>query len=259
MKKLILLIWIYFISTLISTGQEEQLKTVRSIYEAEGKNAVLIAANGKSYKIDFWEDRAERRKKNVPVFQKTKGSTSRFTGVTRATAKTTNVSRNVYNSFGSIREVFRKYRLPSDSVMRQRIRSHSPRINTEKKGVILKNAYLFAFKKQRDNDYHLIVGDHPNITKAFLMTMEITGLPAKPDPLLERARTDFIDAFRLNDDLSMQAYLVFTDPVPVHVEGPLFFDVTHRAGSVGPRKGKVRFKLRTAWEIHPITHFSLNE
>lgn len=37
-------------------------------------------------------------------------------------------------------------------------------------------------------------------------------------------------------------------PVPVEITGPLFFDVDHDAGVVGPQG----HRPKTAWEIHPV-------
>jgi hypothetical protein len=255
----------YCICLLLTNGNvqsQDSLKTVQTIYDAGGQKAVLIAANGKAYKIEFWHEGNELRRRGpkLALFENITGNTSGFTGLSRMFAKTTNVSPQVYRSFRTMKDIFTKYRLPVDSIMRRLVTRKSPRVSVEKKGVVLRDAYLFGFKKQRDNDYHLIVGDKPNIDKAFLMTMEISGLPVKNNAALVKARNDFIAAFKINDNVAMQAYILFTEnPVPVHVEGPLFYDINHRSGSIGPKNGKFRLKLKTAWEIHPITKFSLRE
>ncbi len=241
-------------------AQKGKLKTVRTIYEAAGQNALFTAPNGKTYKIEFWNDRNDPPRKKFTTFRKSaRQNNTGFTGASRIAAKTSYISAGSYRSFSKLKDVFRLYRLPPDSVMSNLLTRDSPRISIEQRGVILKNAFLFAFRKQRDNDYHLIVGDHPQLKHAFLMTMEISGLPKKKNTVLAKVRTDFVNAFNINDQIAMATYLVFTEPVPVHVEGPLFYDVSHRAGSVGPRKGKISMKLRTAWEIHPVTKFNLRE
>ena len=56
-----------------------------------------------------------------------------------------------------------------------------------------------------------------------------------------------------NDLPAGPKYRVYDHPLPVIVEGPLFFDVDHGAGTVGPSG----MKPRTAWEIHPITKLRL--
>jgi hypothetical protein len=48
-------------------------------------------------------------------------------------------------------------------------------------------------------------------------------------------------------------YRKYTFPIPVVVDGSLFFDVDHAAGVVGP----AGMRPQTAWEIHPVTRLAL--
>jgi hypothetical protein len=49
------------------------------------------------------------------------------------------------------------------------------------------------------------------------------------------------------------SYRKYNHPIPVIVEGSLFFDIDHVAGVVGPQG----MRPTTAWEIHPITKLVL--
>ena len=47
-------------------------------------------------------------------------------------------------------------------------------------------------------------------------------------------------------------YDYYDPPIPVEVEGSLFFDMTHATGQrPGPQSLKSR--MPTIWEVHPIT------
>jgi len=66
---------------------------------------------------------------------------------------------------------------------------------------------------------------------------------------LKEARTAFKDFFREHGDQFGSSYKKFDPPIPVRVEGSLFFDLDHAAGVVGPQG----MRPSTAWEIHPVT------
>ena len=150
------------------------------------------------------------------------------------------------------------HNLPTDAKMKLRVTRTSPRIAIENNGVIMANIYLFAFKRESDNDYHLIIGDGPTFSQATLLNMEISGIPNPDNPDLDNARTNFLNAFKINDKTCMSGYVVFANnPVPVHIEGPVFYDIDHTPGSIGPISGNIKLRPKTAWEIHPITKFGL--
>jgi len=234
-----------------------QQPTVNSINEANGKPAVLNGPNGKMYKIDFWDDPGEKSLK-LEAANAGNCSDNHFSGADRKTAKTSPVSSGSFQSFTNFKDIFTTFGLPADAAMETKVNTSSPRTLIEKKGVILNNAFLYAFKREDDNDYHLIIGDNANVKQATLLNMEISGLPNPANTTLDNARNAFVKALKINDKTCMSSYVVFVDkPVPVHIEGPVFFDIDHKAGTIGPVKGTVKLRPATAWEIHPILKFSL--
>ena len=232
-----------------------QVPTVNSIYDANGKPAMLNGPNGKLYKIDFWTDPSEPSAEGNKALV-ANCNDNHFTGKDRKAAKTSRVTKALYRSFVKISDII--HQLPSDNAMATQVTKTSPRITIEKKGVILDNAYLYAFKRESDNDYHLIIGDNQDITKATLLNMEISGLPRPDNPDLDNSRIAFLSAFKINDKTCMSSYLVFVgNPVPIHVEGSVFYDIDHKPGTIGPVQGTLKLRPRTSWEVHPITNFSL--
>jgi len=146
--------------------------------------------------------------------------------------------------------------LPDDDVIWDRnppvsTARDSPRI-AEENWLVTVDAYLWAAKREPDNDYHLILGRAPWQFKKF-MTIEISGLPKSghPDrPALKTVRDDF-KAYFADSLPGSSGYAIYDDPIPVQVTGCLFFDASHHAGQVGPRALGTRPK--TTWEIHPVT------
>jgi hypothetical protein len=128
----------------------------------------------------------------------------------------------------------------------------------ENRNIQLNTVYLYTFKRQKDEDYHLVVGTTSNPKTAYFFNVEISGEPpagANGRTEIIQARTDFEAYFEL-------AYCAnnYYDqdwrqtPVPVIITGSLFFDAFHCRSfqNSGPQKWK-EIKLQTAWEIHPIT------
>jgi hypothetical protein len=113
--------------------------------------------------------------------------------------------------------------------------------------------YLYATKKETDNDFHLLIGDNPNGGNGRFMTAEVSGLPvpATPEtPQLQHARDEYKAFFRdTGQSLPGSSYRIFPDPVPVTITGSIFFDVDHGIGQVHSRNAAPE----TVWEIHPVT------
>ena len=139
--------------------------------------------------------------------------------------------------------------LPKDNVM---IAKHiskastSNRIKEEKRNVKITNVFLYAIKRESDNDYHIIIGNQAG-TK--FLNIENAGLPksnASAFPTLHAVRDSVENYFQ---HLCSQSYRTFKPAIPIDVEGSLFYDIDHAPGSVGPAS----FKPTTSWEIHPIT------
>ena len=128
----------------------------------------------------------------------------------------------------------------------------SGRVDEEKRNVHIR-AFLYAASREDDNDFHLIVGRATDRDPMY-MTIELSGLP--PDDSehfsrLKAARDAYAEFF--GGDLPGASYEFPDPPIPVEVEGSLFFDMNHSSGS-RPGPDVLRPHMPTIWEIHPITN-----
>jgi hypothetical protein len=177
---------------------------------------------------------------------------ARFRGKDRAGAKTSIATGSTEN-FASVVPLLAS--IPADSLML----NHTPQIQkntntraTEEERNVRVPAWIYAMKYEPDQDWHIIIGTDPSASgaKAFF-NAEISGLPAATASsfgTLQAARNSL--GTLLNNNLPGSAgFRKFNTPMPVTVEGSLFFDVDHPAGAVGP----TNMRPTTAWEIHPIT------
>jgi hypothetical protein len=151
--------------------------------------------------------------------------------------------------------------LPPDKAMK----NHDPKITTdatservqeEERNVRLKG-FLYAASREEDNDFHLIVGRDPTATPAMYMTMEVSGLPPTSDASfarLEAARDSFKTFFGAN--LPQMTYDFYDPPIPVVIEGSLFFDMSHATGQ-RPGPPSLKSHMPTIWEVHPVTAITL--
>jgi hypothetical protein len=127
------------------------------------------------------------------------------------------------------------------------IKRDSPRVK-EENVIVRVDAYLFATKNESDNDFHIILSSGTDLSSAQFMTAEVTGIP-EDGPCRSRlikARRQFKDFFV--GHLPGTNYRKYSPPIHVVVTGPLFYDIDHPAGAVGP-KG---YRPETSWEIHPV-------
>lgn len=147
--------------------------------------------------------------------------------------------------------------LPSKDAMAK----HNPPITTqassnrvaEEKRNVRVRCWLYAASKEADNDFHLILGRAPGLTPPRFMTMELAGLPPKNAasfPTLKAARDAFHAFFSSN--LPGTGYDFYDPPIPVLIEGSLFFDMTHAKGTP-PGPVSLRPNMPVIWEVHPIT------
>lgn len=134
--------------------------------------------------------------------------------------------------------------------------STSNRVKEEKRNVHVE-AFIYAASREADNDFHLIIGRDPQATPEMYMTMELSGLPPKTSPAFKKLKAAR-DAFKKFYDDNLGGHVPglkydFPDPpIPVEIEGSLFFDITHATGSrPGPKSLKSRMPV--VWEVHPIT------
>lgn len=132
------------------------------------------------------------------------------------------------------------------------------RVKEEQRNVSVE-AFLYAASREADNDFHLIIGRDHTLTPEMYMTMEVSGLPPKNNPAfdftdLNAARRAFKKFF--GTKLPGAGYDFYDPPIPVHIEGSLFFDMTHATGArPGPQSLKSRMPV--IWEVHPLTSIKL--
>jgi hypothetical protein len=128
----------------------------------------------------------------------------------------------------------------------------SGRVDEENRNVRVR-AFLYAASREDDNDYHLILGRAPDLEPMYL-TMELSGLPSQESETfstLEAAREAYKGFF--GADLPGASYDFYDPPIPVEIEGSLFFDMSHSSGS-RPGPASLRPDMPTIWEVHPITN-----
>ena len=191
----------------------------------------------------------------LPVGDDFRGQARKAAKLSISTAKTEN--------FKDVSELVRS--LPPDSKMI----AHKPaiattatsgRVKEEERNVHL-SAFMYAASREADNDFHLIIGRDPKAAPEMYMTMELSGLPPAKSPSsgqLKAARDAFKQFFKANagGKLPGLTYDFYHPPVPVQIDGSLFFDMTH---ATGPRPGPPSLKSRmpVIWEVHPITKIVL--
>jgi hypothetical protein len=103
-----------------------------------------------------------------------------------------------------------------------------------------------------DRDFHVIVGDTPDVETATFMNVEVSGLPPndsnnyKP---LKDVRKQFLELF--SDYNFTTSFTQIDPPRKVKIKGSLLFDGEHNH-SCGTCPGPSYAKPGTVWEIHPI-------
>src|SRR5258708_37622341 len=173
-----------------------------------------------------------------------------FTGTDRRDRKTS-VAAGGLKSFSTVAELRSSF--PLDSFMKTLGITRAPdseRVPQEQYNVSVEG-YIFAVSKEKDNEFHLIVGDKDCAAAGCLINVEISGLPQDPAdpsyPTLSAVRTKFLAHY--NNQQPSRHYKQFTPPIAVTLTGSVFFDVDHSAGVVGPPG----LKASSAWESHPLT------
>jgi hypothetical protein len=86
--------------------------------------------------------------------------------------------------------------------------------------------------------------------------MELSGLPRSTSAAfatLKRTRDDYKSFFSDHPlGLPGLSYDFYLPPVPIEIQGSLFFDMSHARGSK-PGPDDLRPDIPTIWEIHPVT------
>lgn len=240
------------------------LDTITDIQLLSDKgHAVYKTPSGKCYAMYFVPDSTDAAENSTPdsaasmTFAVRAASNRRcdsdaFDGRYRSEAKT-----SIYG--GTIKKYTTLARfmntLKDDEFMAT---EHNPQITTssvrvieENKTVRIARAYLYAFSKQTDEDYHLIFGTSNNPETARYFNAEISGVPADEQSpayaILLGVWNDFSD--HIGGDRCSSGYYFFDDPQRVELSGSLFFDKEHYNEAIGPANARPL----SAWEIHPIT------
>src|SRR6185503_11436465 len=111
----------------------------------------------------------------------------------------------------------------------------SNRVKEEQRNVHV-NGFMYAASREPDNDFHLIIGRDPKAFPEMYMTMEISGLPPSGSPSTSqlKAARDAFKAFikaKAGNKLPGLKYDFYDPPVPVEIDGSLFFDMSHAKGA----------------------------
>jgi len=137
----------------------------------------------------------------------------------------------------------------------------SDRIDVERRNVRVR-AFLYAASREKDNDYHVIIGRALDEPRMF-MNVEISGLPSANSASFDRLKAvrDTYETFFKNklpgEDYDFYQEWATKKPIPVIIQGSLFFDSSH-AGDPNNRPGPESAKPASIWEIHPVTRIIFN-
>ncbi|MFL5051953.1 MAG: hypothetical protein ACJ8D4_17755 [Xanthobacteraceae bacterium] len=147
--------------------------------------------------------------------------------------------------------------LPADDIMASRVSPAAAdgdilRVAEEQRNVRLR-AFLYAAKKQMNNDYYMIIGRARESKPRIFMTAVVSGLPPNDSPSFAqlKAARDACKEF-FGEHLPTRAYNHYEPPVPLEIEGSLLFDVSKFGGTqIGP--ANLRKDMKTVWQIRPLT------
>lgn len=181
---------------------------------------------------------------------------ARFTGTARRIAKTTIfVSKDAPTPYANVSALLTD--LPPDATMvglNIPSGSNSNRVAQERRNVVV-TTFIYAYSKENDNDYHVIIGDPPTVPVAQrkYMNVEVSGIPVGGTDANRDALWAVRNELRAKYNLGVNgpnSYVRPNPPTPVRMTGSLFYDIDHPPPNfVGPQS----HKPQTAWEIHPIS------
>jgi hypothetical protein len=180
-----------------------------------------------------------------------------FSGTARKAAKLS-LANAPLKTFGDLKTLINSLPAHEDMVaLKIKTTATSDRVAQEKRNVRGK-VFLYAASREDDNDFHLILGRNPDSSPDIYMTMELSGLPPASKPAFAKlkAARDAFKAF-FGGDLPGLSYDFYDPPIPVRIEGSLFWDASHAKGSrPGPKSLKSRMPV--VWEVHPISKITFN-
>jgi hypothetical protein len=214
-----------------------------------------VKIKGKRYRLLDTVDQGqfEEETRPAPVTAAGIPEDDTFTGTDRLLPKTTIVQTEV-EDIGTVTALLDQLltKCPDEKMADMGItRTTDKRVDAEKRNVRV-TGFIYAFKKEGDHDYHVILGDGLDAESAAFLNVEVSGIPvggtnANRKQLIQ-VRDQFKEAFNLGPtgpDLYKRPH----EPIPVRITGSLFWDIDHKPGVVGPDK----LKPKTSWEIHPVT------
>jgi hypothetical protein len=177
-----------------------------------------------------------------------------YQGTARKAAKLSIADAQI-EAFADIKDLIGT--LPTDAHMI----SHQPPVTTdagsgriaEENRNVRVRAFIYAASREDDNDFHLIVGHATDIEQVY-MTMELSGLPPEGSESFSKLKAAR-DAYKefCGDNLPGASYDFYHPPIPVEIEGSLFFDMSHSSGG-RPGPHSLRSHIPTIWEVHPVTN-----
>ena len=210
--------------------------------EMEGDARMSPAAEGnKMIDPNLTEDQKERIRLNAC-------KNARFAGLSRSKVKTS-ITQSQSSTYTSLPKFLNTLFPDIDMkvVVRALSKPYAVRAIQEDKTVTVKNVFLLAYAREKDNDYHLIL---TNSDRTLFFNAELSGLPgnsANSYQTLKAARVAFEN---FPGAVNCGKYTFLETPLKIlSIKGSLFFDVDHAAGQVGP----LGSRPLTAWEIHPVT------
>ena len=186
-----------------------------------------------------------------------------FAGTARKAAKLS-ISTAKTENFKDVKDLIKT--LPAESKMTSHqppigIGATSKRVKEEERNVHV-TAFMYAASREADNDFHLIIGRNPTASPETYMTMELSGLPPASSASftkLKAARDAFKKFFNdIGGQLPGTTYDFYHPPVPVQIDGSLFFDMSHASGG-RPGPPSLKSRMPVIFEVHPITKIVLKK
>jgi hypothetical protein len=240
-----------------------QVVVVYPVYPPVSVEPVVptVTIKGKTYRLldTVHQGEFEEEPREAPVTGAGVAAADTFTGTDRLLPKTTIVAADV-TEFASVATLVNDLLAdnPDSKMMKMGItRNTDKRVAVENRNVRV-TGYIHAFKKEGDNDYHVILGDGPDAENPVYLNVEVSGIPVGGTNAnrlkLIAVRKEFKQAFNLGTS-GPAGYKRPNEPIPVRITGSLFWDVDHPAGAVGPDD----LKPKSAWEIHPVSEIEFLE
>lgn len=247
----------------IEIAARKKLEIIQKISDDfSGSTALLDLGNNEYMQVpsaEYEENIAEEKFMldngiSCPSVNKSKQCKSDiFQGCIRGKIKTTMLA-GTPTPFNTVRQLLAS--LPKDETMKAMKLSwfeDAERAKPERQNVWIKKAYLHMIYREPDNDFHLIIGDNPDVEQSILMNVEISGIPRgaseETTARFMKVRKQIINHTRMGDIKCGRVLGPLSPAIPItKLIGTLFFDDPHEAGEIG-RNG---VKVLRAWEIHPV-------